>query len=37
MRADNDHRQLVFPHDLPQRLHAIHAWHLDIEDREIRR
>jgi len=37
LRSEKDHRQVRFLSQPTQRLHAIHARHLDIKNGEIRR
>ncbi len=35
--SEENHRQIGFLPQPPQRLHAVHARHLDVEDRKVRR
>jgi hypothetical protein len=37
LRGQEDHRQVRFLPRRPEQLHAVHARHLDVEDREVRR
>ena len=36
LRGEEDHRQVGFLPQPPQRLHAVHARHLDVEDGKVR-